>query len=167
MNKNLREWLESILFTAIVLAVLFAVFWPFSITGDSMNDSFRSGDRIAISRAMAWTGRISRGDFVVCKLRRGGRDEHVMKRVIGVPGDSVEIKDGEVRVNGEPLNEDYILGTTLGEVSLTVGAGEYFVMGDNREISYDSRRAGPIHPDDMIGKVICRWYPFNKITVYG
>ena len=92
--------------------------------------------------------------------------ERLVKRVIGVAGDEIDIQDGYVYINGERLEESYVNGVTLpGNVKLpiTVGEGELFVIGDNREVSRDSRDFGPIDVKQVEGKAVFRVYPFNQI----
>ncbi len=90
-----------------------------------------------------------------------------MKRVVAVSGDKIEIRGGEVFVNGEKLAEEYLSEPyTDGEVSLEVGVDEFFVMGDNRSVSFDSRRVGTLKGSDIIGKVLLKWYPFDEFQFY-
>ena len=167
MSKRIREWIESILFAGVIVAILFAVFWPFVVSGSSMEPGLSDRDRIAISRTMVWLGRYGRGDAVVCRQERNGKDQYVVKRLIGLPGDLLEIRDGNVYINGELLSEDYLLqGHTAGTHEIKLAQDEYFVMGDNRGVSIDSRNVGPVKGREMVGRVIIRWYPFDRITLY-
>ena len=90
----------------------------------------------------------------------------MVKRVIAVGGDYIEIADGNVYVNGEMLDEDYIAGSTYGDIKLNIDNDQIFVMGDNRERSTDSRYFGTVDRDDVFGKVIMRFFPLNKITIF-
>lgn len=92
--------------------------------------------------------------------------ERLIKRVIGVEGDVIEIKDGEVYVNGDKLEESYAKGITDSkglQTPVTVGKDELFVLGDNRVVSIDSREIGMVKIDQVEGKAIFRVYPFNKM----
>lgn len=131
-----------------------------------MENSFLDGDRIAVSRILI--SKVERGDFIVCKLEGPEKEQNIIKRIIGMPGDTVQIKDGEVSINKVILEEDYI-GSTLtdGNIDLQLGTDEFFVMGDNRESSYDSRLAGPIKAKKLIGKVVARWYPINRMKLFS
>jgi signal peptidase I len=132
-----------------------------------MEPGFIDGERIVISRVMIWIGNYGRGDLVVCKQERGGRNEYVVKRIIGIPGDLLEIRDGNVYVNGTLLSEDYLMHEyTAGNLEIELASDEYFVMGDNRSVSADSRNAGPVKASDLVGRIVLRWFPFDKITVY-
>lgn len=167
MSRRIRDWLESVLFSVVIVTILFAAFWPFVVSGRSMEPGLSDRDRIAISRAMVWLGWYDRGDAVVCKQEREGKDEYIVKRVIGVPGDLLAIYNGSVYINGVLLSEDYLRQDyTAGNLEIELGSSEYFVMGDNRDVSADSRNVGPVKAGEMVGRVVVRWYPFNKITVY-
>ena len=95
-----------------------------------------------------------------------GTNKDLVKRVIGVSGDTIKIKDSKVYVNGKELNEPYIHDEiTEGDIDTVVPENSVFVLGDNREISLDSRyeQVGFINESDILGKVFVRLYPFNKI----
>lgn len=165
MKKSLiLEWTESFLEAAALAVVLFFLFWPVAIEGSSMENTFSSGDRVVISRAMAYAGMVKDNDIIICRLE--GEDKPVIKRVIASNGDRLVISENKVTLNGIELDEPYIkTDITSGNIDITLGSDEYFVLGDNRELSYDSRRAGVITKDDIIGKVILRWYPLRKIKI--
>jgi signal peptidase I len=93
-------------------------------------------------------------------------DKALVKRIIGIPGDVIDIKDGLVYLNGEPLEEAYVNGETLPKafsLPVTVGKKQLFVLGDHRTVSEDSRAFGPINYDQVIGKAFFRVYPFDTI----
>jgi len=97
-------------------------------------------------------------------MHKEGERKNLIKRIIAGPNDTIEIAEGVVIVNGSVLEEPYISTATTKDVPLqTVPKGKYFVMGDNRNVSYDSREMGFVDEDDIIGKVIFRFLPFNKI----
>jgi signal peptidase I len=105
-------------------------------------------------------GRFSSSDEIAAE------QERLVKRVIGVPGDEIDIQDGSVFINGEKLEESYANGETLPgniELPITVEEDELFVIGDNREVSRDSRDFGPIDVKQVEGKAVFRIYPFNKM----
>lgn len=152
MNKKVKGYLLFLVETAIFIGLLYAFAFPYMVDGSSMEDSYFTGDRVFISHISAWTQSITRGDAVVCDLA----DMRVIKRVIALPGDRLEIKDGRVYINGTLLDEDYISPDTYtsGDMDITVGSDEIFVMGDNRGVSLDSRKEGCIKYKDIKGKVI-------------
>lgn len=123
------------------------------VSGDSMIPTYYDGDTVLVNRL----ARIDRGDLVVVLEDNG---KYVIKRVVGMPGDKFQIKDGLVFINGEHYPEDYIYeGNTdyeagVAEEQIQLGTDEYFILGDNRVVSKDSREIGPVTKDQIIGEVI-------------
>ena len=161
--KFAKDWIIPII-CAIILATLINKFLIFKVevpTG-SMEPTVMPGDEIFVTRIYK-PENIKRGEIVVFK--KAGEKELLLKRVIGLPGDTVNIKDGgKVYINGKLLNEPYVkyldpLGGTY-----HVPAGEYFMLGDNRADSKDSRYwKDPYIPgDNMVAKTWLRVYPFNR-----
>ena len=169
-KSALREWTEAACIALVAILTLYFVFWPVRIDGDSMEDTLHNGDRMCISRLMFNAGLVHRGDIVVCTVDEqqgvdGRRD--IIKRLIGLPGDHIEIKEGQVWVNGELQDEPYVGSVhTNGCVDCVLASDEYYVMGDNRDVSEDSRIMGPIPKSRMVARVILRWYPFNQVRLY-
>ena len=152
MSKRIKGYLTLFaeVMAIILLSYIFA--FPYKVEGSSMEESYFTGDRVFISHISAWSGNISRGDAVVCEL--GGM--RVIKRVIAFPGDRLKIEDGLVYINDILLVEPYLTSDTYtgGDMSCTMGENDYFVMGDNRGVSLDSRQEGCIRYEDIKGKVI-------------
>jgi signal peptidase I len=156
MSKRLKE---CVLFAAevlVILGLLYTFTFPYKVDGESMANSYHTGDRVLISHFSAWTGRVKRGDVVVCDMG----DMRVIKRVIAVPGDKLVISDGKVYLNDELLEEDYLADDTYtgGDVDTVLGEDEYFVMGDNRDVSLDSRMKGSIAAKAIKGRVFLRLF---------
>jgi len=162
-HSGLRGWMETLAEVAIIVLVAFALCWPLKIRGISMEPTLYSGDRVCISRVTALLGWIERGDLIVCKIEENGYTEDIIKRVVGLPGEEIVIAEGVVYVNGAALAEPYANGVTAGALSVTLAQGEYFVMGDSRETSVDSRALGAV---SVSGKVLFRFYPFSQINGY-
>lgn len=160
----LKDWAQSILEAAVILLLLFIFLWPVSVVGVSMYPTLENADRVVISRFSAKTGMYERGDLIV--FDADNYKENMVKRVIAFGGEMLEIKDGKVYINDDEVDEDYSLGYTDGEIRMRVPDDTVFVMGDNRAESVDSRIFGPIDTDDIYGKVVFRFFPFNKLTLF-
>ena len=172
--KNLLEWIRDIVIAVIIAAIILAFFKPIIVQQESMQPNFYSGDYLITSRqAYRLFGQPERGDVIVFKSHlydEKGKQKNLIKRIIALPGDTVEIKNGDVYINGELLQEEYVAEQGLsGEMeAVTVPEGRLFVMGDNRRVSQDSRspEVGTIEMDSIVGKVVLRLYPFNQIKVF-
>lgn len=167
MKKMLYPWVEALAYAMVVLAFLYFIFWPLKVSGLSMEDTLQDGNRIAVSRVFSFFQEPSRGDIVVCRIKKEGKTEIVVKRVIGLPGEALSIHDGKVFINGNQLDEPYLEeDATMGNQDLVLEPGCYFIMGDNRGVSYDSRALGPVYREQIVGKVVMRWFPFNALKIY-
>lgn len=129
---------------------------PVRVDGDSMNKTFKNGDILILYKL----SKIERFDVIV--LHEEKDNEKIIKRVIGMPGDTVAIKDGEIYINDEKIDDEYAYGMTTDYDRITLKSDEYFILGDNRLISKDSRYFGPIKEKEIKGKVIFRIFPFSK-----
>lgn len=154
----------------IVVPIRYFIFQPFIVKGDSMVPNFHSGDYLIVDEISYRFSNPVRGDVVVLKYPLDN-SQRFIKRVIGLPGETVEIKNGKVNIfkNGEilQLSEKNYLPDSLatgGDTTLTLGENKYFVMGDNRPFSYDSRRWGVLPVEDIIGKALLRVFPINNIS---
>ena len=169
-KKSMPFWMQLVLLVVMVV-ILRNVMGTVLVKGASMEPNFNHGDFVFINKLSTSIGAPDYGDVVICKLDEGSGYENIIKRVIGLPGDEIDIVENEdvydLYVNGEYIEEDF-----LGEPMMTDGNIEYpfevpensyFVMGDNRNESLDSRResVGAIHKDDLMGKVVLRLYPFS------
>lgn len=172
--KEIMEWVKDILLAVVIAAVILAVFKPIIVQQQSMEPNFHAGDYLITSRqAYRLFGDPQRGDVIVFKselLDENEKPKNLIKRIIALPGETIEIKGGEVYIDGAQLREDYLPGEAIsGEMdAVTVPEGQLFVMGDNREYSEDSRspRVGTIEQSTIVGKVIVRLYPFNSIKTF-
>jgi len=173
--KAILEFVMDILETVVFIGSLFIVVYlfvmqPNQVKGASMDPTFNTGDYIFTSKVTYKFRGYNRGDVVVFKSPKNPDIEYI-KRIIGLPGDKVMVKDSEVFVNGIKLAENYIAAKTNlwengfsknGE-TITVPDGELFVMGDNRPRSSDSREFGPVPEDSIIGQVFYRYFPSTKM----
>lgn len=164
------EILQTIVFAiSIFLFIYLLVLQPHKIKGSSMEPNFHDGEYLLTDKLSYRFGLPKKGDVVVFKAPPTYDDEFI-KRVIGVPGDTVSVKENHVYVNGQIVNESYIpsnFTTYAGRFSsegavLTVPEDQYFVLGDNREHSLDSRNIGFIPKDKITGKAwVIYWPPKN------
>ena len=164
-NKDnfFKEWIIPVI-AAFVLAILMNKFLIFNvyIPSSSMVPTINIGDRLMI-RKLYSKDNLKRGDILV--FYSDELQETLIKRLIGLPGDHIVIKEGIVNINGEDIEEDYIENNEYNEDELIydVPEGKYFFLGDNRPVSKDSRRwINPyIDEDDIKGKLILRFYPIK------
>ena len=166
MHDKIKEWKNAILRSLIILVVLFFCLWPVRLQGISMSPTLNNGDLIFISRIFAQIGHYDTGDIVVFDVNYNGNIKKMIKRVVATEGDHIVLLEtGEIQVNGKILKEKYSLGRTHGIVDMVVPEGYLFLLGDNRENSMDSRQIGAISKENIKGKAVVRWYPFNKIQL--
>jgi len=155
--------------SAIVLPIRYFLFQPFIVKGESMVPSFQNGDYLIVDEISYRFSEPERGDVVVFKYPKD-ESQRFIKRVIGLPGETVTVQNGEVTItkNGKDtvLNESYLPDNlkTYGDVETVIGENEYFVMGDNRQYSYDSRSWGVVPRKDIIGKVFLRILPVAALS---
>lgn len=164
----------AIIAFVIVAPIRYFLFQPFIVSGESMHPSFESGDYLIVDEISYRFSTPQRGDVVVfdASFIPGYAKQRFIKRIIGVPGETISIADGKVQVtnggNTSVLDEKYLSQDfkTLGDKNVTLEANQYFVMGDNREFSYDSRMWGILSKDDIIGKAFVRIFPFNEMKMF-
>lgn len=174
MKKELLAWLRDICIAALIAIIVLSLFKPIIIQQHSMEPNFNSGDYvIAFKQAYKLSSQPERGDVIVfhSQLKDSkGREKNLIKRVIAVGGETVEIRGGYVYVNGEMIDEPYVLEQGVsGEMAMiTVPEGTLFCCGDNREVSVDSRKdeVGFVAMDQVVGRVIIRLFPFNSIKTF-
>lgn len=174
-KNELWEWIKALLIAfAIAAFIRYFLFTPIVVEGDSMLPTLESGDRMIVNKL----GSPERFDIVVFHAPEG---EDYIKRVIGVPGDHVEYIDDQLYINGEPIDEPYLdeYKSKLSEGNFTwdfklqdldpeleeIPEGYYFVMGDNRLDSKDSRHIGIVSEEDLIGKTKIIFWPLNEIKI--
>jgi signal peptidase I len=176
--SEMRSLLRDIVFAGVI-AVLIVVFviQPVRVEGQSMMPRLHDQDRIFVNKFIyplrEWLGDkkpIKRGDIVVL-LYPNDPSKSYIKRVIGLPGERVEIQDGKLYINGESIDEPYLDSDYLSHdstpVPVDVTAHHYFVMGDNRNNSSDSRSWGLVPEKYIYGKAIFRYYPFMPFERVG
>lgn len=159
----LRELLETVVLTGIIFVGIRVLVQNFRIEGRSMEPTLHSGQYLLVNK-LSYFGPADpqRGDIVV--FEAWNQEKDFIKRVIGVPGDTIEVRDGCVHVNGTCLDEPYLdQPTNETQPPVTLDVEEYFVMGDNRGNSSDSRQYGPLPQDRIIGKAWVTYWPPEDI----
>lgn len=158
----LREFLEALIPALIIVFVINAfVAQATRVEGESMVPNLHNNERLIIEK-MSYRFHIPvRGDIVVIKPPQKGT-EPLIKRVIGLPGETIAVHDGQVYINDQALDEPYLIQQTAGTMApQLVPEGYVFVMGDNRSASNDSRSFGAVPLQDIIGHAWLRYWPFN------
>ena len=148
------------------------LFKPFYVKGQSMEPNFFSGDYLIIDELTYRFREPERGEVFVIKAPLPTTKDFYLKRVVAMPGERVRIEDNKVIIyndsypKGMVLKEPYLTEDTPGSVNYTLGPDQYFVLGDNRDASFDSRRFGPIDRKDIIGKTWLRGWPFTRVGLF-
>jgi signal peptidase I len=171
-RRQVVEWILLVV-GALVVALLIKtfLFQAFYIPSASMVPTLRENDRVLVNKLSYRLHDVHRGDIVVFEAPPGADDgvDDLVKRVIGLPGEEISFRDNRVYVEGEPLDEGYLPEGTLTQPTcdvaetVAVPPGEYWMMGDNRMSSRDSRCFGAIPEDDIIGRVFVRIWPLGRI----
>jgi signal peptidase I len=162
----LRDVFEIVLlvlltYTPINLATARAI-----VDGPSMQPTFYTGDLVLVNRAAYFFAVPQRGDIVVLHNPQKANGDDLLKRVVGLPGELVELRGGVLLINGERLEESYI-SATCGESCAgrwQLGPDDYFVLGDNRANSYDSHNYGPVARRLIVGQAWLRYWPLGKFA---
>ncbi len=156
----IREVVETVVLALLIFLLIRVVIQNFRIEGYSMEPNLHQGQYLIVNKAVyRWLHPPQRGDIVVFEYPRAP-DRDFIKRVIGLPGETVEIRNGSIYIDGVPLDEPYLSEPTHGNMApRTLGPGEYFVLGDNRDNSSDSRSWGPLPEKNIIGKAWLSYWP--------
>lgn len=165
----------AVLAAVTIVAIRYFLFKPFYVKGASMEPNFYDHEYLIIDELSYRFREPIRGEVVVFRYPHNPK-EYFLKRVIGLPGERMKISEGKVIVynqehpEGIEVKEEYLPSDleTLGVVnSVQLGTDEYFVLGDNRTNSYDSRRFGPVKKSAIVGRAWFRGWPFNRIEKFG
>lgn len=161
---------------AIILPVRYYLIQPFYVKGASMEPTFHDHEYLIIDEISYRFKAPARGQVIVFRYPLNPQ-EYFIKRLIGLPGEEVKIKDNQITIynqenpNGLVLKENYLpkdlKESPDDEMRIKVGLDEYFVLGDNRDHSKDSRKFGPVNKNFVTGKVLFRGWPLQKITVFN
>jgi len=180
LNPNLKKAIVFVVEVAkialiaavIVIPIRYYLFQPFFVRGQSMDPNFENGDYLIIDEISYRLKEPTRGEVVVFKFPYD-ISQRFIKRIIGLPGETIEISNGQIKIYKESLeveilNESEYLDDlmTIGNIKIELSENEYFVMGDNRDFSYDSRKFGAITEDNIIGRVVFRAWPFESLSIF-
>lgn len=173
MEKFIKEWLPYLIIIVVVVVVRSFIITPVIVRGDSMDETLHDGEVLLLSKISYKVSDIKRYDIVVIKDKD---DDYIIKRVIGLPGDDIEYINDTLYINGEKVNKRFTDDET-GDFNLEdiceindddcsegIPEGKYLVLGDNRDVSADSRVKGLIDREQITGKTVVRLWPSNKIS---
>ncbi len=151
--------------------VRYFLFKPFYVKGQSMEPNFSEHEYLIIDEITYRFREPTRGDVVVFRAPPSATSEkeYYLKRIVGMPGERVKIEDNKVIIynvdypQGTIVEENYLTESTIGSMTVTLGSEQFFVLGDNREASYDSRRFGPIDRGAIVGRTWFRGWPLSRV----
>ncbi len=162
MKGFLKELFITLGLALVIFLLLQTTIQSSIVLGSSMEPGLEDGQRLIINKAVYHFRDPARGDVIILHPPIEPQKEYV-KRVIGIPGDTIEVRNGVVYINGSPLYEPYIKETPRNNFSpFTVPENNYFVMGDNRNNSNDSRTGWTVTSDNIIGEAWLRIWPLSK-----
>ncbi len=180
MPKNKSFSLSSALIDIIevlfICGVVFFMVWLFlaelvEVTGESMEPTLQNKEQVLIEKVTLGFGEIQRGDIIVFESPET-KNKYLIKRVIGLPNETLEIKQGQIYINDKNLNEPYLNNqSTIGKetikenTAVKLNENSYVLLGDNRENSTDSRDFGPISKDKILGKAVLVYYPISNLRI--
>lgn len=169
VKRVVVEWTKTLLLVVIlVLTIRAFVAEAYVVSGSSMENTLEDGERLLVTKFTPALGSLNRGDIIVFD-DPAGSGKRLIKRIIGLPGETVEIRDGRVLINGEELNEPYIndaFRNIRDMEQVPVEEGHYFVLGDHRNVSNDSEEIGTIAFNLVVGRAIFLFYPLDKIQFF-
>ncbi|MBP9695022.1 MAG: signal peptidase I [Candidatus Magasanikbacteria bacterium] len=166
------ELIKVALMAGLTIGLIrYFLFKPFYVKGQSMEPTFHEHEYLIIDELTYRFREPARGEVIVHRAPPSAtpEKEYYLKRIVGLPGERVKIEDNKVIIynreypQGKIVEEDYLSERTEGSVTVTLGVDQYFVMGDNREASFDSRRFGPIERSSIIGRTWFRGWPIGRI----
>lgn len=152
--KNLKELLPYIIILIVVLLVRTFIATPIKVNGNSMYKTL-DGSEFMILNKLA---KIDRYDIVVVDTK----SDELIKRVYGLPGEKISIENNSIYINDKKIEDVYAYGETSNYESITLGSDEYFILGDNRVVSLDSRTIGPVKKSQVKGTTNFILYPFSR-----
>jgi len=158
-----KEWIPTIIMCAALFFSINFFTARVRVIGDSMYPTLEEGELLLVDRMRFREGSFQRGDIIVFN-HPISRDRHLVKRIIGLPGEKIKIENGVIYINGKALKETYLGSPTNYESEFRVPANSYYVLGDNRDYSSDSHNWGFLPAHEIIGKAVAIYYPLNRFS---
>lgn len=162
MKEKYKEILSYIIIIVVVLLIKHFIITPIKVNGDSMNNTLKDKDIMILDKISYRFQEIKRFDIVV--IKKG--NDYLIKRIIGMPGETVEYKNNKLYINGKNIDEKFIHEKTIDFImEEKIPDDCYFVVGDNRPVSNDSRYIGVINKKDILGKTSLIIFPFSRFGI--
>ena len=181
-KEELLSWVYTLLAALVIVTVIRTFFFePIRVDGESMRNTLQDGDIVLVTKPEYWSGNYQRGDVIICRYPNRNKESSIslggsfeltftnhtlfVKRLIGLPGDKIEFRQGVLYVNDQLVDEsniDVYIPYTRSMGPITLGRDQYFVVGDNRGNSNDSRAVGPISEDMIVGHVNLVVWPLSN-----
>lgn len=156
MKNKIKEFIPYVIIVVVVVAFRTFIATPIKVNGSSMYDTLKGNEICILNKR----GKLDRFDIVV--LNYSDKD-HLIKRIIAMPGETIEASNGYIYINDKKIKDEYSYGETDNFEKVKLKNDEYFLMGDNRKISKDSRIIGPVKEKDILGTTNFILFPFTKI----
>ena len=172
IGKFILSFIETVVVALVISVVLYLfIMTPHEVVGNSMHPTYKNGEMLMANKVLYRIKKPARGDVIIFKY---SDNQDFIKRIIGLPGETVMLKDGKLYIDGNILNESNYLSSSIytngGEYlkegeTISVPEGRFFVCGDNRPHSSDSRMFGPIDSKDIKGKAWIVYFPFDEFRL--
>lgn len=168
VKKKDMSWKSFFILLIAIFVFRIFILEPHTVSGSSMDETFKNHDYLLVDKLSYRFIEPKRNEVIVFLPPEAAQNKNrFIKRIIALPGDTVEIRDGITYINDKATTESFVVHTSDKEVArFTLAENEYFAMGDNRAGSFDSRFFGPIQKDGIEGRAFLRLYPFNKISIF-
>lgn len=158
----------AVLAVISIVVIRHFLFKPFYVKGQSMEPTFQERDYLIVDELSYRFREPKRGEVIVFRAPSGADD--YLKRIVGLPGERVKVEGNKIIIfnddypQGKVMHEAYLTEDTPGSSTVTLGDEQYYVLGDNRDASYDSRRFGAVDADMVVGRVWFRGWPFSRVS---
>ena len=162
IKDTFKELVPYVIIVLVVVLIRTFLFTPIKVNGDSMDNTLHNGDTMILNKITMKFNELERFQIVVIRTK----DTYLIKRIIGLPGETIEYKDGKLFINNKIMNDPYYNdGNTKDFDKVNIPKGYYYVMGDNRGISLDSRLIGVISKEDILGTTNFILFPISDFGI--